>query len=217
MSAPRGLLPLSDLPLAGGPRMRWRTGCVDASLRALLTGCPRSHRPGDVFDRAADKGWSASRSAARASPPAPRASPATGGAVSPVVTRTAPTPAPRATAASRERSQRAPGCASRVRRTRHAPGVLRTGPAGHPRRPTEALPARQHPHAPTGPTRHASFSHDSLLVSGFNSCQPGKSLSLKSKWGRGFRVRSAERVDSLDSDEWEHTAAGAGCALAGQI
>lgn len=35
--------------------MRWRTVCVDVSLLAVLTGCPRNHMPGGAFDRAAHK------------------------------------------------------------------------------------------------------------------------------------------------------------------
>ncbi|MCP3137054.1 hypothetical protein [Pyxidicoccus xibeiensis] len=35
--------------------MRWRTVCVDVSLLAVLTGCPRNHMPGGVLDRAAHK------------------------------------------------------------------------------------------------------------------------------------------------------------------
>lgn len=35
--------------------MRWRTVCVDVSLLAVLTGCPRKHMPGGALDRASHK------------------------------------------------------------------------------------------------------------------------------------------------------------------
>jgi hypothetical protein len=50
---PGGLLILSGLLFAGGPRMRWRTVCVDVVLLAVLTGCPGTYGRGGAVDQAA--------------------------------------------------------------------------------------------------------------------------------------------------------------------